>query len=143
MGEEFYSIIKLVSGEEVFSLVSVDENDGDPLLILQNPIIMKLIHHRAGMHIKIKPWMDLTEDDFFIIRSDKIITMTESNDHRLIETYNNYIEESEEEDMEFRNPNELNTKPSSKMGYVASVEKARKELEDIFNKEIQENQSPE
>ena len=45
--------------------------------------------------------------------------------------------------MEFRNPNELNTKPSSKMGYVASVEKARKELEDIFNKEIQENQSPE
>ena len=46
MGEEFYSIIKLVSGEEVFSLVSVDENDGDPLLILQNPIIMKLIHHR-------------------------------------------------------------------------------------------------
>jgi hypothetical protein len=29
------------------------------------------------------------------------------------------------------------------MGYISSVEKARKELEDIFNREIQENQSPE
>jgi len=141
MGEEFYSIIKLVSGEEIFSLVSVDENDGDPLLILQNPIIMKLIHHRSGMHIKIKPWMDLTEDDFFIIGSDKIITMTESRDERLIEIYNNFIEESDEDNIDYTNSNELKIKPSTKMGYVSSVEKARKELENIFNKEIQENQS--
>ena len=28
MGEEFYAIIKLVSGEEILSLVMVDENDG-------------------------------------------------------------------------------------------------------------------
>ena len=59
------------------------------------------------MHIKIKPWMDLTEDDFFIIRSDKIITMTESNDHRLIEIYNNYIEESEEEGYGVQKPKRI------------------------------------
>ena len=35
MGDEFYAIIKLVSGEEVLSLVSVDENDGDPLIVIQ------------------------------------------------------------------------------------------------------------
>jgi hypothetical protein len=29
MGDEFYAIIKLISGEEVLSLVSIDENDGD------------------------------------------------------------------------------------------------------------------
>ena len=29
MGDEFYSSIKLVSGEEIFSLVSIDENDGE------------------------------------------------------------------------------------------------------------------
>ena len=35
MGEEFYAAIKLVTGEEIFSLVSVDENGGDPIIILQ------------------------------------------------------------------------------------------------------------
>ena len=39
MGEEFHSIIKLITGEEIFSLVSVDENDGDPIIMLQNPVI--------------------------------------------------------------------------------------------------------
>ena len=41
MGEEFYAAIKLVTGEEIFSLISVDENDGDPIIILQNPVVMK------------------------------------------------------------------------------------------------------
>ena len=31
MGEEFHAVIKLVTGEEIFSLVCVDENDGDPI----------------------------------------------------------------------------------------------------------------
>ena len=29
MGEEFYCILKLVSGEEVISLIAIDENDGE------------------------------------------------------------------------------------------------------------------
>ena len=36
MGEEFYAIIKLVSGEEIMSLISVDEEYEDPIVILQN-----------------------------------------------------------------------------------------------------------
>ena len=47
MGDEFYAIIKLVSGEEVLSLISIDENDGDPLVVMQNPITMKLLHSRT------------------------------------------------------------------------------------------------
>ena len=43
MGDEFYAIIKLISGEEILSLVSIDENDGDPLIVMQNPITMKVI----------------------------------------------------------------------------------------------------
>ena len=33
MGEEFYAALKLITGEEIFALVSVDENDGDLSLI--------------------------------------------------------------------------------------------------------------
>ena len=28
MGDEFYAIIKLISGEEILSLICVDENEG-------------------------------------------------------------------------------------------------------------------
>jgi len=142
MGEEFYSIIKLVSGEEIFSLISIEDEE-DPAIILQNPVIMKLIHHKTGMHVKIKQWIDLSDEDIFIIKSDKIITMTESNDQKLIGIYNDFIEDSDEENIDIGNPDSFYTKPSTKMGYISSVEKARKELEDIFNREIQENQSPE
>ena len=32
MGEEFHGVIKLVTGEEIFATISIDENDGDQLL---------------------------------------------------------------------------------------------------------------
>ena len=80
MGDEFYSIIKLVSGEEIFSLISVDDSGDDPIIILQNPITMKMFSNTNGSHIKVKPWIELSKEDFFMIRSDKIITMTESRD---------------------------------------------------------------
>ena len=31
MGDEFYSILKLVSGEEIFAMVCVDESDDEPI----------------------------------------------------------------------------------------------------------------
>ena len=42
MSEEFYCVLKLVSGEEIFSLVVIDENDGDTLIVLQNPVTIKI-----------------------------------------------------------------------------------------------------
>jgi hypothetical protein len=91
MGEEFYAVLKLTSNEEILSLVSIDENDGDPLIILQNPVTMKLIHSTEGISIKIKSWMEIATDDFFIIRPDKVITMTETKDKKIIGIYNDFI----------------------------------------------------
>ena len=140
MGDEFYAIIKLVSGEEVLSLISIDENDGDPLVVMQNPITMKLLHSRNGMHVKVKSWMELASDDFFIVRPDKILTMTETHDKRMIEIYTNYIED--EDDMDIYSPQSSSNEkhsgkiiPSRKMGYLSTVEEARKTLENIFKLE--------
>jgi hypothetical protein len=129
MGEEFYCILKLVSGEEIFSLISIDENDGDTLIILQNPIVMKMINNQKGNFVKIKPWMEISTDDLFIIRLDKVITMTETKDEKLISIYNNYI--SEEDSIEVYKPGG-SVKPSEKMGYIGSVEASRKRLENLF-----------
>jgi len=140
MGDEFYAIIKLVSGEEVLSLISIDENDGDPLIVMQNPITMKLLHSQHGMHVKVKSWMELASDDFFIVRPDKILTMTETHDKRMIEIYTDYLED--EDDMDVYKPQSSSNekpkgivKPSRKMGYLSTVEEARKTLENIFKLE--------
>ena len=78
MGEEFHAVIKLVTGEEIFALVSVDENDGDPILLLMNPVIMKLMRNQVGQYVKVRPWMEMADDSMYVIKYDKIITMTES-----------------------------------------------------------------
>ena len=133
MEEEFYSIIKLVSGEEIFALVSVDENDENPVLLLQNPVIMSTIHTPGGSMVKVKPWIDMTEETMFIIRLDKVITMIESKDQKLIDVYNNYVNEDDEDQS-------LDgcVMPTSKMGYLSSVKDARKDLEDLFKKDIKD-----
>ena len=144
MGDEFYAIIKLTSGEEILSLVSVDENDGDPLLLLQNPITMKVYNTHHGMHIKVKSWIEMSTDDIFIVKPDRIITMTETKDNRLIDIYTNYINDEDEDDDVgiYQSSNEKEsglTKPSRKMGYISSVESARKKLEDIFKLDTKES----
>ena len=133
MGEEFYCILKLVSGEEIISLISIDENDGDPLIILQNPLTMKIINSPTGSFIKVKPWMELSDDNIFIIRLSGVITMTETSDQKIIKVYDSYIND-QTDDMNIYNSIESNgqVKVSSKMGYISSVDEARKNLEKIY-----------
>ena len=133
MEEEFYSIIKLVSGEEVFALVSVDENDDNPILILQNPVVVSTITTPGGNMIKVKPWLNLTEESIFMIRLDKVITMIEAKDQKLIDVYNNYNEDTDEEESL-----DGSVIPTPKMGYLSSVKDARKDLEDLFKKDIKD-----
>ena len=134
MGEEFYSSIKLITGEEIFSLVSIDENDGDPIIILQNPVIMKMYHNQVGQYVKIKPWMEIPTDDFFFIKYDKIVTMTEVKETEMITFYERYLND-EDVDIEL----DGKVKISNKMGYISTVDDARKSLEDIFRKDLKDN----
>ena len=128
MGEEFYAILKLVSGEEIFSLIIVDSTEeDDTVIVLQNPVIMWTISNPNGTFIKVKPWMELPDEDIFMIRLDKVITMTETDDKKLIKLYNHYISGDEL----VHDINGL-TKPDSDMGYISSVEDARKNLEKTF-----------
>ena len=129
MGEEFYSIIKLTSGEEIFALVSIDENDGDTVLILQSPVEIKTFHHNGNTVVKVKPCIELSTEDLFVIRLDKVITMTESKDQKLIDIYTRYLEDDDSEDYTFSNKVDI----SSTMGYLSSVEDARKSLENLYN----------
>jgi len=137
MGEEFIAVIKLVSGEEILASVCVDETGDEPIIIAHHPVTMKMISN--GLYVKIKPWMELADDDMFVFRPDKIITMTEIKDTKVIKIYERYIEE-ESGDFDV---NKLQAggevKPDQKMGYVSSVEDARKKLEEDWKRPFNTN----
>jgi len=128
MGEEFHAVIKLVTGEEIFSLVCVDENDGDPIILLMNPVIMKVMRNHVGQFVKVKPWIQMSDDSMYVIKYDKIITMTEVTEKKMITFYNKYLND---EDCDWDEDGK--TKISDKMGYITTVDAARKMLENLYN----------
>ena len=134
MGEEFYCVLKLVSGEEVFSLVSIDNTNDQSVVIMQNPVILKYVSKANGSILKIEPWIKFASDDFFVMHTEKIITMTEVKDEYMIRFYTEYLEETGGKKGKFPAPSPSDpVKVSEKMGYISSVEDARKILENIYN----------
>ena len=114
MGEEFLAIIKLISGEEILASVCIDETGEESIIVAHTPVTMKMISN--GMYVKIKPWMELADDDMFVFRTDKIITMSEVKDQKVIKLYERYVEESnEEDDMTKLLPSSGEVKPDEKM----------------------------
>ena len=132
MEQEFHGVIKLISGEEIFALISVDDNDGDPIIMLQSPVIMKMLSHGAGQYVKVKPWLELPDEDIFLIKFDKIITMTEVNDKQMIHFYERYIN-NDDVDIEIDGKVKLN----DTMGLISTVEEARSNLEKIYKINIE------
>ena len=127
MGEEFHAVIKLVTGEEIFSLVCVDENDGDPILLLMNPVVMKVMRNHVGQYVKVKPWMEIPTDELYVIKYDKIITMTEVKEDKVIQFYEKYLND---DDTDFEDDGRTNI--TDKMGYVSTVDDAREMLEKLY-----------
>ena len=68
---EFLAAIKLVSGEELLSMVtSVHDENGD-YLIVENPIEVEevmLTNKQAGA--KVQPWMKFSREEQFVIPKD-------------------------------------------------------------------------
>ena len=133
MGYEFYGVIKLITGEEIFATISIDDNDGDPIIMVQDPVIMKVLQNPTGHYVKVRPWLELPEDNVFLLKYEKIITMAEVTDHQMINFYERYLF-NDDVDIELDGRVQLNTN----LGFISTVEDARKKLEELYklNKEI-------
>ncbi len=132
MGEEFHGVIKLVTGEEIFAMISIDENDGDPIIMIQDPVIMKVLQNPTGQYVKVRPWLELPEDNIFLLKYEKIITMTEVKDSQMIEFYQRYLND-DSLDMEFDGRVKLNPR----LGLITTVEESRRRLEEIYKINIE------
>jgi hypothetical protein len=125
--EDFYSTIKLKTGEEIFAKVAASEEDDRTLLIVSNPIIISEIKGRSGsVGYKIEPWLKTTTEDMFILNLDDILTMSESSDIEMIVMYQNYLRQSNKE-------KNNQSKLSRGMGYIANVHDAKEILEKLYN----------
>jgi len=132
MKEEFHGVIKLITGEEIFALISIEQTDEDPIIMLQSPVIMKMLSNGTGQYVKIKPWLELPEEDLYLIKPDKIITMSEVKDQQVIHFYERYLNDDQ---IEIVFDGQVNL--SDQIGYISTVEQSRKLLEELYkiNKE--------
>jgi hypothetical protein len=127
MEEDFYSTIKLKTGEEIFAKVSPVEEDDKTLLIILNPIIVSEIKNRFGVSgYKFEPWIKTTTGNMFVINLNDVLTMSESFDIEMIIMYQSYIRQLDTKEI-----NE--SKPSKKMGYLSNVNDAKEILEKLYN----------
>ena len=133
---DFHATIKLVTGEEIFALVTVDNSENEPVIIMQNPVIMKVLSTGRGQMMKIRPWLEVPGDDVYIVKYDKVITMSEVKDKMIISMYQTYCDEGDFDFGTFvddsMKTDKRNQEVTKKMGYISNVEDARKKLEDLF-----------
>lgn len=126
MDDDFYAVIKLVSGEEVFGLVSFSEEDGTQYLIISSPAIITKTIDEDGYEYKIEPWMKLTEETLFIIDSSKIITIVKAYDERIMPLYQKFLSV-----VQFSQSGNYSLKRNE--GYIANIQTAKELLEKSFS----------
>lgn len=131
MEEEFYSTIKLTSGEEIVAKVCflTEENS----LLIDHPMLVEKItqkkHGKSMSGFILREWINSTYDSMFVIKMEQVITMTEL-DKNIESFYLNILNQQEQ-------GNSIDIKPknfSKRMGYLGSVNETKKYLEDIFKR---------
>ena len=124
--EEFYAVLKLVSGEEILSKVCSCEEDDRILLLLENPVVVDEVDIlELGISIfKMKPWVKMSDDNLYFIDLDRVITMTETTDKQIISSYKSFIAKT------FSTSNRVS--PKEEKGYLNNVNEFRKMLEKLY-----------
>ncbi len=131
MEDDFYATIKLKSGEEIFTKVAASEEGNRIMLIMTNPIMIEQVKSRIGnIGYRIEPWLKTTSDDMFIIDLDNVVTMSESEDIKIILMYQDYVRNKDNENGGHDSNNKSNI--NRRMGYLSSVNDAKEVLEKIY-----------
>ena len=129
--EEFLATIKLVSGEEVISMVLYLEDEDK--VLLSNPFSVEQSRQRIGQleitGFTFKEWVMASFDDMYIISRDHIITITEV-EGPIEEFYKKNLEKIESSKQLLHKPNKL----PRKSGYLGSINDTKNTLENIYKK---------
>ena len=129
MEEEFYSTIKLSTGEELVAKVCYlpDENS----LLVEKPMIVEaLTQKKNGKKVQgfiLKEWIRSSYDEMFIVKMEQIVTMSEL-DEKIKRFYLGSLNKDD------RDENKIKPTKLKNNGYVGSVEEVKKNLESLFKR---------
>ena len=128
MEDDFFASVKLISGEEIFSKVSVCEEDDRTLLVLSNPVTLEEVQMKkwGTVGYKVEPWLKTSSDDMFVINFDRVLTISESDNLEIINVYLQYIRDS------VLDPSSSRESLNREMGYISSVVDAKEVLEKLY-----------
>ena len=129
--QEFLATIKLVSGEEVISMVLYLEDEDK--VLLSNPFSVEQSRQKQGQleitGFSFKEWVMASFDDMYIISRDHIITITETKGP-IEEFYKKNLEKIQSSKQLLHKPNKL----PRKSGYLGSINDTKNILENIYKK---------
>ena len=131
MEEEFFSTIKLITGEEIVAKVCYMEEEHS--LLLENPKKVEPVKQRRNGEIidgfVLVDWIHSTYENMFVLSMDRVLTMSELD--KRIERYYLASVEGDTEDEQGRVPA---SKLNQRMGYLGSVNEMKKTLENIYKR---------
>ena len=129
--QEFLATLKLVSGEEVISMVLYLEDEDK--VLLSNPFTVEASRQKQGQleitGFSFKEWVMASFDDMYIISRDHIITITETKGP-IEEFYKKNLEKIQSSKQLLHKPNKL----PRKSGYLGSINDTKNTLENIYKK---------
>jgi len=129
MEEEFYSTIKLSTGEELVAKVCYLPEE-DSLLIEKPMLVEALIQKKNGKRVEgfiLKEWIRSSYDDMFIVKMEQIVTLSEL-DEKIKRFYLGNLDKEDQDE------NKIKPKKLKNNGYVGSVEEVKSNLESLFKR---------
>ena len=131
MEDDFYASLKLISGEEIFARIAACEEENRTLLLLHHPVLVSQVKLPGGnitTGYKVEPWLKTNDEDMMVLDTKNIMTMVECKDTEMILIHQRYVEDSAQEGNRSR--------IDRRMGYISSVQDAKKMLEQLYRKDI-------
>ena len=126
-----HAIIKLVTGEELFSQVEEFVDGKDKSIILIDPAIIKEIPNRKGPFnmYKIEPWLKLTDEKMFCLDLTNVVYYAHCKDDEKITTYTRWLKS----ETKGSDKSDSRVGITSSLGFICTVKQSRESLEKLFN----------
>ena len=130
--EEFYGIFKLVNGEEVLGKAVITEDQGESIIFLTDPVTIEIFTKetedgKVSRGMGFAHWMQLSDEEFFILREKDIISLASMSKESIL-MYEAYVNG----ETVLKSTDRKKVAPQKEMGYLGSIDDARKIFEKIY-----------
>ncbi|AIX14719.1 methylamine protein [Synechococcus phage ACG-2014d] len=139
--EEFHCSIKLINGDELIAraLVSLDDTTNQELVYLEDPLLVQTFTkeidgEKAVRGLGFTKWQNFSDEDFYIISSDTILTMAALS-KEMVFVYEAFLATGKKDTVSRPTsniPDNYKVTLTDNEGSLGKIQEARKKLEDLF-----------